>query len=98
MGFAQVLIQARGEGAAHNGVQDLEREPVGGRARRAHVADPDHGLRRSWFVDQIQGAHRRWRGGGGRGIGRGACRGRGEISGGGGSFKKKKKKIREKWR
>src|SRR5256885_1955658 len=63
MGFAQVLIQARGEGAAHNGVQDLEREPVGGRARRAHVADPDHGLRGSWFVDQIQGGRRRWRGG-----------------------------------
>src|SRR5437899_823434 len=63
MGFAQVLIQARGEGAAHNGVQDLEREPVGGRARRAHVADPDHGLRRARFVDQIQRARRRWRGG-----------------------------------
>src|SRR5881296_1826494 len=63
MGFAQVLIQARGEGAAHNGVQYLEREPVGGRARRAHVADPDHGLRRAWFVDQIQRARRRRRGG-----------------------------------
>src|SRR5437660_1796437 len=63
MGFAQVLVQARGEGAAHNGVQHLEREPVGGRARRAHVADPDHGLRRAWFVDQIQRARGRRRGG-----------------------------------
>src|SRR5205807_1427873 len=63
MGFAQVLVQARGEGAAHNGVQHLEREPVGGRARRAHVADPDHGLRRAWVVDQIQRARGRRRGG-----------------------------------
>src|SRR5256885_14210296 len=39
-------------------------------------------------------AHRRDRyGGRAGGIGRAACRGRGEISGGAGSFKKKKKKI-----
>src|SRR5207253_2598132 len=64
MGLPQVLIQARGEGAAHDGVQDLEREPIGGRARRPRMPDPHHRLRRPRLVDQVHGAGRGpwWRG------------------------------------
>ena len=61
MGLAQILVQARRERAAQDGVEHFQRVPVGRGARRSDVADPDHRVRRARFVDQIDGPRRRGR-------------------------------------
>ena len=62
MGFAQILIQARGKRPAEDGVEHLQHVPVGRGARRPELTDPDHRLRGARFVDQIDRPRRGGRG------------------------------------